>query len=141
MWRKLKRHACPLGGAGRFTYKKAPRAGRQALRSGGFCKSLNVKGTITGKPHPALRCCCAATGMRFWGEWTMKPDNSAKGIRFGCGFLFGLALGIALVARRYVLFYGSRGKTITFIIGVALVNGLVAMKYGDKFWNSFGRDL
>jgi hypothetical protein len=40
MWRKLKRHACPLGGAGRFTYKKAPRAGRQALRSGGFCKSL-----------------------------------------------------------------------------------------------------
>jgi len=41
MWRKLKRHACPLGGAGRFTYKKAPRAGRQALRSGGFCKSLS----------------------------------------------------------------------------------------------------
>jgi hypothetical protein len=42
MWRKLKRHACPLGGAGRFTYKKAPRAGRQALRSGGFCKSLEL---------------------------------------------------------------------------------------------------
>jgi hypothetical protein len=46
MWRKLKRHACPLGGAGRFTYKKAPRAGRQALRSGGFCKSLELQNCV-----------------------------------------------------------------------------------------------
>lgn len=49
MWRKLKRHACPLGGAGRFTYKKAPRAGRQALRSGGFCKSLVMLAEVSMK--------------------------------------------------------------------------------------------
>jgi hypothetical protein len=62
-----------------------------------------------------------------------EPDSFEKSLRFGCGFVFGLFIGFLVAAQSI---YHSLGwlATITFIVGVAF--GLLAMRYGDKFWYS-----
>jgi hypothetical protein len=66
---------------------------------------------------------------------THKPDNLEKGIRFGCGSIFGLLLGVYVSAKIYI----RTGNTL-FSIGIGLliplILGFTAMKQGDNFWDS-----
>lgn len=56
--------------------------------------------------------------------------NRAK---FGCGFVFGLVVGlIALVGTSYAFGYTE----IIYILIIAIVFGFAAMKFGDAFWRA-----
>lgn len=66
-----------------------------------------------------------------------KPDRIEKGIRFGCGTIFGLMFGVYL-ALRYLrpAIIHDFGSGIVLIGFIALVCGLLAVKLGDGFWDS-----
>jgi hypothetical protein len=59
------------------------------------------------------------------------PDKLEKGLRFGCGLIFGILAGI-LVA---LMWAGWSGR---FILGGGLIGGLLcaicALRFGDRFW-------
>lgn len=64
-----------------------------------------------------------------------KPDKLENGIRFGCGALFGLLVGIYAG----INFFLIDSELIAFIATVAAfacVCGFLAMKRGDRFWES-----
>lgn len=61
----------------------------------------------------------------------MEPDKSKKRIRFGCGFAFGLIVGFFTTARHI---YNSAGGIAAGTFVTAFVFGLLALKYGDSFW-------
>lgn len=63
-----------------------------------------------------------------------EPDNIEKGIRFGCGGLLGFVLG--LYCFLHGIFGESRFGIILLFICLILFFGFLAMRYGDKFWNS-----
>ncbi len=60
-----------------------------------------------------------------------KPDPLERKIRFGCGFIFGLVLGLLEFARTM---YKSVGLVAVLTVMAALVCGWLALKYGDRFW-------
>lgn len=63
-----------------------------------------------------------------------KPDNLEKGIRFGCGGLIGMFIGLYLG-----LNFLFEDNIIVFILTDAIlivVCGFMAMKQGDRFWLS-----
>jgi hypothetical protein len=65
-----------------------------------------------------------------------EPDTLAKGIRFGCGFV----AGIMLVASGGLWFHAARGEYILAgLIAAGIVCGMLAMRYGEKFWDVLGR--
>ncbi len=69
----------------------------------------------------------------------MEPvDSTEKGIRFGCGFVFGLFLfGFS----GYWIITEGRGAYL-FFVGVAATGlGLAAVKFGDAFWRWISRWL
>ncbi len=66
----------------------------------------------------------------------MEPDKSEKRIRFGCGFTFGLVVGFFGAARHI---YSSAGGITAGAFVTAILFGWLAMKYGDRFWESLGR--
>jgi len=60
------------------------------------------------------------------------PDAFEKKVRFGCGFVFGmvasgLSATVLLVANGY--YYAG------LIVLSGLVYGVLAMRYGDRFWS------
>jgi hypothetical protein len=59
------------------------------------------------------------------------PDRVEKGIRFGCGFLFGLAVGFGVMA---IHFTDSIWIPILIMFILAFVFGLGASRHGDRFW-------
>ena len=60
------------------------------------------------------------------------PDGLEKGIRFGCGFLFG---GLILFFAFARVFY-STASPFWITVGVgALICGLLAIRYGDRFYH------
>jgi hypothetical protein len=61
-----------------------------------------------------------------------EPDPLEKKIRFGCGFIFGLAVGGAEFARST---YESVGLIAAITVIAALACGFIALKYGDRFWH------
>jgi hypothetical protein len=61
-----------------------------------------------------------------------EPDPLEKKIRFGCGFFFGLVLGGLEFVR---MAYKSAGVIVASTLIAALLCGLLALKYGDRFWN------
>lgn len=61
------------------------------------------------------------------------PDKTEKGIRFGCGFLVGLVFGGLGAAR---LFYESGNTIVAAALVFAVIFGLAAMQFGDRFWHS-----
>ena len=65
-------------------------------------------------------------------EQGRKPDALEYGVRFGCGLLFGLAFAAA-----GALWWIDDITVTTCAIGagVAVVIGLLAMRYGDRFWS------
>jgi hypothetical protein len=62
-----------------------------------------------------------------------EPDAFEKRVRFGCGFVFGLVAG-CLAALKYAA--GSGSFFWMIVAGVAILLGLIAVRYGDKFWAS-----
>ncbi len=67
-------------------------------------------------------------------DYEQKPDLLEKKIRFGCGFLFGLVIGFFEFAR---ILYStdSAGFLILLTVMLAPVCGLLAIKFGDRFWH------
>ncbi len=62
----------------------------------------------------------------------MEPvDNTERGIRFGCGFVFGLLL-FGLSAIWFITEGLSAYLIFVFVAATAL--GLAAVKFGDAFW-------
>jgi hypothetical protein len=65
-----------------------------------------------------------------------EPDLLGKGIRFGCGFVFGgvLAFFVALreLAQNLDFFWLIVG-------GAAVFAGIAAVRFGDSFWHAASR--
>lgn len=60
-----------------------------------------------------------------------EPDAFEKGLRFGCGFVFGAVVAFLVIAREVAAFTGTFWAAVA---GVAVVLGFLAMRYGDEFW-------
>ena len=60
-----------------------------------------------------------------------RPDALEKGVRFGCGFLFGC---LAAVGGGFV-YLGWKGQYIAAacLLG-GVVCGIAATRFGDRFW-------
>ena len=60
-----------------------------------------------------------------------EPDNFTRGVRFGCGAVFGFVLPFG--GGTILSFQTGRG-VLGFCLLTALVCGLLAMRFGDVFW-------
>lgn len=65
-----------------------------------------------------------------------SSDKTEKAVRFGCGFVAGLAVGGLSTA---YAFYDSGFPIVAVSIGVALVFAFAAMHFGDSFWRWLSR--
>lgn len=70
-----------------------------------------------------------------------RLEFSDKAIRFGCGTIFGLIASYYFF-REYVFprnsaFFGHHGVSWVEVLLSAVVCGYLALKFGDRFWNSF----
>jgi len=62
-----------------------------------------------------------------------EPDPLEKKIRFGCGFVFGfLIVGFS----GFLWSISTAYYVAAFAVLCAMVCGLLAMRYGDRFWYS-----
>jgi|GEM_PF-886081 len=70
-----------------------------------------------------------------------KPDKEEKGIRFGCGSLFGLLIGLFLCFNTLFgdLFFTNNLVILGIITSLILLCGFLAMKKGDKFWYNLSK--
>ena len=64
------------------------------------------------------------------------PDKAEKGIRFGCGFLFGLVL-IGMSSLWWA--FSDRNLYIVTTFAVAVGFGFAAVRFGDAFWRWISR--
>jgi hypothetical protein len=64
-----------------------------------------------------------------------KPDATEQALRFGCGFIFGLVLGLTST----VVLFDWNTTSLVMVLLLAAAVGLVARHYGDRFWHWFGR--
>ena len=62
-----------------------------------------------------------------------EPDPSEKSIRFGCGFVFGGVVAFLFALREMA---EIAGPFWAFVLGVAVVFGVSAVRYGDAFWHA-----
>lgn len=65
-----------------------------------------------------------------------RPDGLEQGIRFGCGFTFGIVCGL------YVALDWAAESDAAFWLaagGLAVLLGFAAMYGGDRFWEGIGR--
>ena len=67
-----------------------------------------------------------------------KVDRAERGIRFGCGVGAGLIFGFFIAIREAA---GDVGVAVAVAIGSALVLGLLAAVYGDRFWERLSKVL
>ena len=63
----------------------------------------------------------------------MEADKTEKTLRFGCGFAFGLIAGFS-ASLQWV--YDTWGGFAATVLVSAILCGLLAVKFGDKFWYS-----
>jgi hypothetical protein len=65
-----------------------------------------------------------------------QPDRLEKGIRFVCGFALGAVLGSFAAA-----YYDAPGlgAAVGIAAATAVVCGLLAVRYGDRFWYGLRR--
>lgn len=61
----------------------------------------------------------------------MKIDKLELWIRFICGALLGLVLGLTLILDR---FEGSIHFAFGGVIAISLIFAVLAARYGDRFW-------
>lgn len=66
------------------------------------------------------------------------PDNMEKGIRFGCGFIFGLMVGGVFLA--FTLIDSDNGS-IAAVIGLGFACALLSLRYGGVFWRVISKCL
>ena len=64
------------------------------------------------------------------------PDRLEKGIRFGCGFVFGCVVTLGAVAS-----FIDELALVASCLAVPALFGYLAMKYGDRFWERISRWL
>ena len=63
-----------------------------------------------------------------------QQDGFEKSVQFGCGFLLG---GIVLLAAVGMSVF-NEGSRFWLFIGIgAFICGLLAIRYGDRFFNAF----
>ena len=67
---------------------------------------------------------------------TGPSDKAETSIRFGCGFVFGLMSSAATLV---VGFATEERAMVAFVVVVAIVCGLLAVRYGDLFWKRLSR--
>ena len=60
-----------------------------------------------------------------------KPDSFEKRLRFGCGFVFGASVAVVVALQWLATFTGTFWAVAA---GVAVVFGLLALRYGEGFW-------
>lgn len=84
---------------------------------------------------------------RFFGaENKPRPDRTEKILRFGCGVVPGLVLGIVALdfladyqwfVQKSRPLYGvfATPKGIAFLVGTALLSGFAATRMGDRFYS------
>ena len=66
-----------------------------------------------------------------------KPNTTDKVIRFGCGFIFGLFVCMVPV----ILFFAGRDYSfVAYAALVALVFGVLSIRYGESFWRWMSRN-
>ena len=97
-------------------------------------------GSLVAKVKGGGGLCYAATNGTRYAEGPSKlmkpPDKAEKGTRFGCGFLFGLAL-VGVSSLWWGLY--DRNLYVVTTLSVALVFGFAALRFGDGFWRWIGR--
>ena len=64
------------------------------------------------------------------------PDG--KGVRFGCGALLGLVVGVGGAIR---FSSSSALLPVLSILATALIFGLLSARHGDRFWENLSRTL
>ena len=64
-----------------------------------------------------------------------KPDAFEKRLRFVCGFLFGGAISFLVIAQEVTDFTGVFWPSVA---AAAIIFGILAMRYGDRFWRNIG---
>jgi len=63
------------------------------------------------------------------------PDRLEKGIRFGCGFVFGCVVAVGgLLSSLW-----SGQFIAALILTAGLIGGYAAMRLGDRFWEHLRR--
>jgi hypothetical protein len=63
-----------------------------------------------------------------------EPDKFEKGVRFGCGSIFGFVLGLYLFLNLFV--FENSIIAIIAVFTIVFICGFLAMKKGDRFWYS-----
>ena len=65
-----------------------------------------------------------------------KPDREEKVIRFGCGSIFGLLIGLTIALKlSWGLFRTcSWAVAIPIAIAITITLGAIAVKHVDRFW-------
>jgi hypothetical protein len=61
-----------------------------------------------------------------------SPDRFERIVRFVCGGLFGLVLGLGLAVG--VFEFEDAPEVMSTTIGCALLCAVLAMRFGDRFW-------
>ncbi len=66
------------------------------------------------------------------------PHNDGKAVRFGCGALLGLVVGVGGAIR---FSSSSALLPVLSILATALIFGLLSARHGDRFWENLSRTL
>lgn len=77
----------------------------------------------------------SATPSRSESGTFPKTDWIEYAIRFVCGGVLGALLSV----RWFLIYYSDPATAISMAVVVVLVFGMVAARYGDRFWHSFFR--
>jgi hypothetical protein len=72
--------------------------------------------------------------MSLFKDDTGEPDEFELRVRFGCGCLVGVMLGFAAL----VAWVGdiSARAVVPAMLGGGVAVGLLARRYGDRFWSA-----
>ena len=68
-----------------------------------------------------------------------EPDRFEKGVRFGCGSLLGILIGLYWAIRSYDSDSWSLFWAGFFFVAATFGCGFLAMRYGDRFWDCLAR--
>ncbi len=65
--------------------------------------------------------------------YNQEPDRTEKAIRFGCGALLGMLVGFSVTLSFVGITWGAFWAVF---LGSVFLCDWLAMKYGDRFWES-----
>lgn len=70
---------------------------------------------------------------------SQEPDNFEKGMRFGCGAILGIGVGV-VIAIRVLLITDSNWAWMAVPFAAAIA-GLLAIRFGERFWEAASKWL